>query len=247
MDIIVCIKQVPSPEHFSKITIDPQTGTIRRSGIPTVMNPLDKHAIEEALRIREKFSGKITAISMGPPQAREVLEEALAMGADDAVLLCSPAFAGADTLATAYPLAGAIKKTGKFDLIFCGNETVDGATGQVGPQIAELLDIPHISYVTKVEFSGSDSLIVTRSIEHGHLKIKSGLPVLLAVARKINQYRLPTVLAIMEAAGKEISTWTEQDIGLSSDAVGLTGSPTRVVGCFELTSKRKKRDFARSA
>ena len=191
------------------------------------------------MRIRERFSGKVTAISMGPPQAKETLEEALAMGIDDAVLLCDRAFAGADTLATAYPLAGAIEKLGKFDLILCGNESVDGATGQVGPQIAELLDIPHVTYVNKVEFADGGTLIVTRTIEWGYLKIKVRLPALLTVVRKINQFRLPTVMGIIEATGKEIKVWNAEDIQAKNETIGLDGSPTRVIGGFELESKRK--------
>ncbi len=240
MDIIVCIKQIPNPEHFSKITIDPKRGTINREGIPAVVNPLDRHALEEALRIREKFSGKVTAISMGPPKAREALEEALAMGVDDAVLLCDRAFAGADTLATAYALAGAIKKLGKYELVLCGNETADGATGQVGPQVAELLDIPHVTYVNKVDFLDGESLIATRAIERGHLKVEVRLPALLAVIREINQFRLPTVLGIIEATRKEIKTWTNEDVGASQETIGLDGSPTQVIGGFELESKRKR-------
>ncbi len=240
MDIIVCIKQIPNPEHFSKITIDPKRGTINREGIPAVVNPLDRHALEEALRIRERFSGKVTAISMGPPKAREALEEALAMGVDDAVLLCDRAFAGADTLATAYALAGAIKKLGKYELVLCGNETADGATGQVGAQVAELLDIPHVTYVNKVDFLDGESLIATRAIERGYLKVEVRLPALLAVIREINQFRLPTVLGIIEATRKEIKTWTNEDVGASQETIGLNGSPTQVIGGFELELKRKR-------
>ena len=240
MDIVVCIKQVPNPEQFSKITIDQQTGIIRREGIPTVTNPLDRNALEEALRIREKFSGKVTAITMGPPNAREVLEEALAMGVDEAVLLCDRDFAGADTWSTALTLAEAIKKIGRFDLVLCGNEAVDGATGQVGPQIAEFLGIPHVTYVNKVEFVDGESLIVTRTIERGYMKVKTGLPVVLAVVRGINEFRLPTVMAIIEAASKEIATWSCQDIGTGPENVGLKGSPTQVTACFELDVKRKR-------
>ena len=240
MDIIVCIKQVPDPEQFSKIKMDPVSGTIQREGVSTVINPLDKHALEEALKIREQFSGKVTAISMGPPQAKEALQEALAMGIDDAVLLCDRAFAGADTLATAYCLAGAINKLGKFDLIFCGNETVDGATGQVGPQVAELLDIPHVTYVNKVEFADESALIITRIIERGHLKIKTKLPVLLAVVRGINKFRLPTAMGIINAATTEIKVWNAEDTGAKNDTIGLDGSPTRVIGGFGLETKRRR-------
>ena len=240
MDIVVCIKQVPDPEQFSKIKIDPVKGTISREGVPAVINPLDRHALEEALRIRDQFSGEVTAISMGPPQAREAMEEALAMGVDDAVLLCDRAFAGADTLATAYSLAGAIKKLGKFALILCGNDTVDGATGQVGPQVAELLSIPHVTYVNKVEFVDGESLIATRAIERGYLRVKVKLPALFAVVREINQFRLPTALGIIEATKKEIKVWNAEDIETTKETIGLDGSPTRVIGGFELELKRKR-------
>lgn len=240
LDIVVCVKQVPDPEQFSKITVDPATGSIRREGVPAIINPLDRHALEEGLRIRDRFSGKVTAISMGPSQVRESLEEALAMGVDGAILLCDRAFAGADTLATAYALAGAIRKLGKFDLVLCGNETVDGATGQVGPQVAELLGITHVSYVSKVEFVNGDSLLVTRTIEHGYLKIETRLPALLAVVKEINQFRLPTVLDILKATKKEIKLWDAEDIKASRETIGLNGSPTQVIGSFKLEVKRKR-------
>jgi len=239
LNIVVCIKQVPDPEFFSKITIDPVKQTIRREGIPTIINPLDKYALEEGLRIKERFSGKVTVLSMGPPNAREVLEEALAMGIDDAALLCDGMFAGADTLATAYPLAGGIKKLGNFDLILCGNETVDGATGQVGPQLAELLGIPHITFVNEIKWTNERELIVNRALERGYMKLQVSLPVLISVVKGINEPRLPTVLGIMEAAEKDIKSFNAQDIDVSEANVGLDGSPTRVTGVFEHQSKRK--------
>jgi electron transfer flavoprotein beta subunit len=240
LDIVVCIKQVPDPEQFSKITLDPVKGTIQREKVPPVINPLDRHALEEGLKIRERFSGKLIAISMGPPQAKEVLESALAMGADEAILLCDRAFAGADTLATAYPLADAIQKLGKCDLIFCGNETVDGATGQVGPQLAELLGVPHITYVSEIEFTNERSLIVKRAIEYGYLKIQVELPILLSVIKDINRPRLPTVQGIMEAMGKEIRTWGAADIKAEEATIGLAGSPTQVIGSTEVKTERKR-------
>ncbi len=238
LNTVVCIKQVPDPEHFSEITLDPVKFTIRREGLPLVINPLDRHALEEGLRIREKFSGKVTAISMGPPPARQVLEEAFAMGIDDAVLLCDRAFAGADTWATAYALAGGIKILGHFDLVLCGNETVDGATGQVGPQLAELLDIPHVTFVNGIEFADEKSLTARRAIEYGYLKVQVKLPCLISVIREINQFRLPTVMAIMEAAGKEIKIWGADDIKAERDTIGLKGSPTQVTRVFEHKVKR---------
>lgn len=240
LNIVVCIKQVPDPEQFSKITLDPVRGTIRREGIPSVVNPLDKNAIEEALKIREKFGGRVAALSMGPPQAKEALQEALAMGVDSAVLLCDRALGGADTWATAYPLAEAIKKMGKFDIILCGNETVDGATAQVGPQLAEFLNIPHVTYVTAIELASEKSWTVKRAIERGYLKVALELPALIAVLKGINQPRLPSVIDIMEAAGKEITQWGCKDMGLAENMVGLAGSPTQVVGTFEQEVKRAK-------
>ena len=240
LNIIVCVKQVPHPEHFSRITLDPIRQTISREGIPAVINPLDLHALEEALRIREELSGKVTAISMGPPQARCALEEALAIGADDAVLLCDKSFAGADTLATAYSLACGIKRLGRFALILCGNETIDSATGQVGPQLAEFLDIPHVTSVSQIAFEQGSSLIVRQALEEGYMKVRVKLPAMLAVAKGINQPRLPTVWAIMEAGSKEMQIWGASDIGATQDMIGLEGSPTHVTGIFERDTTRRR-------
>ena len=240
LDIIVCIKQVPHPEHFSRITLDPTRHTITREGIPAIINPLDRHALEEALRIREELSGKVTVISMGPPQARHAIEEALATGADNGVLLCDESFAGADTLATAYSLAYGIQKLGHFDLILCGNWTIDSGTGQVGPQLAELLDIPHVTSVTQIAFEQGNNLIVKQALEQGYIKVRVKLPALLAVAKEINQPRLPTVWGIMEARSKEIQVWGASDIGAVPDTIGLAGSPTQVTGIFKLEATRRR-------
>ncbi len=247
LDVIVCVKQVPDPKYFSKITLDPVTKRIRREGMPAVVNPLDRHALEEGLRIREKFSGKVTALSMGPPQAREALEHALAMGADDAILLCGNAFAGADTLATAYALAGAIGKLGHFDLILCGTYSADGSTGQVGPRLAELLDIPHITHATKIEFKDSRFLKVIRALEYGYLKIEVQLPALLAVERRINLYRLPSLIGIMEATEKEIKVWDHSDIGIPENLLGAAGSVTKVRDTFKQDLSRKGKILQGSA
>lgn len=240
LNIIVCIKQVPHPEHFSRIKLDPLRQTITREGIPAIINPVDRHALEEALRICEELSGKVTVISMGPPQAKRALEEALAMGADNALLLCDKSFAAADTLATAYSLACGIKKLGSFALILCGNETIDSGTGQVGPQLAEFLDIPHVTSVSQITFEERNSLMIKQDIEWGYMKIRVRLPALLAVTRKVNQPRLPTVWAIMEAKNKGIQIWGVSDIGASPDMVGLAGSPTRVTGMSERDTKRRR-------
>ena len=237
---VVCVKQVPHPEHFSKISLDPATGSIGRAGIPSVLNPLDKNALEEALRIRERFSGKVTAITMGPPQAREVLEEAYAIGADVGVLLCDPTLGGADTLATAYTLAKGIECSGEYDLILCGNESIDGATQQVGPQIAEFLKIPHVTHVVEINWLSEKEALIKREIEYGYLMVKVKMPAVFTVTKKINSSRLPSVLDIMAAVGKEIQGLCCEDIEGEKECVGLLGSPTRVVGIVPLESKRKR-------
>jgi len=241
LNIIVCIKQVPDPEYFSKITLDPSTLTITRTGVPLITNPSDRHALEEAIRLRESFGGSVTALTMGPPQARKVLEEALATGADRGVILCDPAFAGADTLATACALAGAIKSLGPWNLILCGNDTVDGSTGQVPAQLAELLEIPHVTHARKIHTPGEHIFSVERAMECGYLKIELQLPAVIAVLRSINQYRLPSVMGIMEALGKEIIELgcpACESAGIAITEMGLTGSPTRVVGIIEVQKKK---------
>jgi electron transfer flavoprotein beta subunit len=239
LDIVVCIKQVPNPEHFSRISLDPVTKTITREGIPVITNPWDKNALEEGLRIRERFSGKVVVLSMGPPQTRKSLEEALAMGADEAFLLCDRAFAAADTLATAYTLARGIQKIGHCDLVLCGNETVDSGTGQVGPQVAQFLGITCVTNVKEVSFEGERKLIVKRSLERGHMKVKVGLPALLAVSKEINKPRIVTAFGIMQAAERQTQAWGCEDIRAEPDSIGGDGSPTRVVETFEHRPKRK--------
>lgn len=241
--ILVCIKQVPAPEQFDRITLDPATGTISRAGIRTVTNPLDRHAVEEALRIREAVGGAVTVLTMGPPQARTCLEEALAMGADRGMLLCDTAFAGADTLATAAVLAAGIRSAGAFDLVLCGNESSDGATGQVPAQLAEALGWPRVTHARKIEVvSGGKTALVEREIEGGFLRVDVKLPAVIAVVKRINRYRLPTVFGILEAGKKEI---TEvgcaacECAGLVAQAMGLKGSPTRVAGVFRSHRKRR--------
>jgi electron transfer flavoprotein beta subunit len=242
MELVVCLKQVPDPEHFSKITYDPVTRNIIREGIPAIINPLDRHALEAALQIKEAASGRVTVISMGPPQARPALEEALATGADRAVLLSDRAFSGADTLATARTLSAAICKLFPCDVVLCGSETVDGATGQVAPQLAEMLGLPHTSQVRRVQVQG-DTLEVERGLENGYVKLILKPPCLLAVGREADRPRLPTVAGIMEAASKELLTWDLADLGLSAQEVGLDGSAIQVVDVFPLGSGRRREVF----
>ncbi len=239
--IVVCIKQISDPEYFSQITLDPVTGSIQRDKVPAILNPLDENAIEEGLRIKEKFSGKLTVVTMGPPQAREVLDWALAMGADEAVLLSDRAFAGADTLATAYTLSEYMRKTGIPDIIICGNMSEDGATGQVAPQLAEFLNIPHVTCVSEADFIDEATMVAKQNIEYGgYLKVKVKLPALIAVVKDINEVRDITAEGLMSADEKDFFTLGAADIGANEDLTGYNGSPTKVVGTFKQEISRQK-------
>lgn len=240
LNIVVCVKQVANPDYFSEITLDPETGAIQREKVPSVLNPVDENAIEEALRLREKYSGKVTAISMGPPQAKEVLDWALTLGADEAILLCDRAFAAGDTLATAYVLAAGIQAICPVDIILCGNEAVDGATQQVGPQIAELLGYPHVSNVKELIVNENKTALATRIIEYGHLKIEANLPVLVSVSREINEPRTATAEGIFSLMDKIFKTWSLDDVAVDEKDIGLTGSPTRVGEVYEQKTERQR-------
>ncbi len=229
MRIVVCVKQVPDT---TEVKINPETGTLVREGVPSIVNPFDSYALEEALRTRERLGGTVTVVTMGPPQARDVLRDAIAMGADDAVLLSDRRFAGADTLATAYTLAKAIEKLGGADLILCGKQAIDGDTAQVGPGVAEELDIPHVTYVKKVLALEAGKVRVERMVEGGVEVVEATLPVLLTVMKDINQPRLPTLKGIMRAKRTEIRVWGLDDISANEDRCGLKGSPTEVVRVF---------------
>jgi electron transfer flavoprotein beta subunit len=231
LDIIVCIKQVPDISEIAKVKTDPETGTIIREGIPSVVNPFDEYAVEEAIRIKEKLGGKVTVVTMGPPQADEALRKCLAMGADEAILLSDRAFAGADTLATGYTLSMAIKKIGEFDIIFCGQQATDGDTAQVGPSVAENLHIPQITYVNKVEIQ-QKKVVAHREVESGVEVIACRMPVLLTAVKGLNEPRIPKYRVIMQAMQKEIIVWKASDLDMEMDRIGLSGSPTNVVKVF---------------
>lgn len=228
LNMIVCIKPVPDSRYWDRLSLDPKTKLLRREGIPIIISPLDKNALEEALRIKEARGGKVTVISMGPANTVEVLASAFALGADEAVLLTDRAFAGADTLATAYALASGIKKLGNFDLILLGNESLDGSTGQVGPQVAEFLDIPHVTNVEKIDFVDENILRVRSKIEFGYMVIETRLPVALAVTKEINEPRIPSVFGALWATEKEAKQWSADGVGVDKDRIGLSGSPTYV-------------------
>ncbi len=228
MEIVVFVKQVPDT---TEVKIDPQTNTLIRQGVPSIVNPFDKNAVEAALQLKEKHGGKVTVISMGPPQAKDALKECIAMGADEALLISDRAFGGADTLATSYTLAAAAKKLGKIDMIICGKQAIDGDTAQVGPEIAEHLDMPQVTYVAKIDVDG-ETVRVEREHEEGYEVIETTTPVLLTVVKSINEPRYPTVKGTMKANRKEIPVWTVNDIEVDSEKIGLTGSPTQVRKIF---------------
>ena len=224
--IIVPIKQVPD---MSTVKFDVDTGRIDRSSAEAEINPFDLNALEAALQIKDKLGGTITAISMGPRSAESALRDALSREADVAILLSDRAFAGADTLATSYTLAAAIRKLGGFDLIICGEKTVDGDTGQVGPEIAEHLDIPHVAYVSGIKKMGEKAVLVSE-MESEHYLIESGFPLLITVTKDINKPRLPSLRNKLKARKAKIKIWTAADIALNADQsrFGVRGSPTRV-------------------
>ncbi len=232
MNIIVCIKQVPDT---TEVKINPDTGTLIREGVPSIINPFDTYAIEEGLLLKEKFGGKVTVISMGPPQALEALKEAVAMGADEALLLSDREFAGSDTWATAYTLSEAIRKLGEFDIILCGKQAIDGDTGQVGPGIARQLDITQLTYVFKIRELEPEAgtIVVERLLEEGREVVEAPLPAVLTVVKDINQPRYPTFLGIRRATKMEIPVWTAADLpDINPKQCGLQGSPTQVVRVF---------------
>jgi len=229
MNIIVCLKQVPGT---TKVKINPQTNTLIREGIENIVNPFDTYALEEGVRIREQYGGKVTAISMGPPQAEKVLREAISVGADQAILLSDSAFAGSDTLATSYTLAKAIERIQEYDLIICGRQTIDGDTGQVGPELAEMLGIPFVAYVSNIEQIGTSYIRVQRMIEEGHEVIEAPLPAVITVVKEINIPRLPSLRGLAKARSAVISVWTARELGVDKNMVGLSGSATRVIKVF---------------
>ncbi len=229
MNIIICIKQVPDT---TEVKIDPETNTLIRQGIQSVVNPFDTYAMEEGVRLKEQYGGQVTVITMGPPQAEQALRETLATGADGAVLLSDRAFAGADTLATAYTLAQAIAKLEPYDLVICGRQTTDGDTGQVGPELAEMMDLPFVAYVSRIEEIKDGNMRVRRMVEEGHEVIELPLPAIITVAKDINVPRLPSLRGSARARSAAIPIWTAGELGADPNRVGLTGSATKVIRIF---------------
>ncbi len=238
MNIVVCVKQVP---EITEVKIDPKTKTLVREGVPSILNPFDEFAVEEALKIREKHGGEVVVVTMGPPQAKEALLKCLAMGADRAIHLTDRAFAGADTLASAYTIAQAIRQLiPKFNIIFCGKQAIDGDTAQVPVELAEQLGLPQITNVKKVEVDvGGKKLVAHRETDEGYEVIECKLPVLLTAIKELNEPRLPTIMGIMAAKRKEIKMVTAADMDCDAEHFGLNGSPTQVVEIFPPEPREK--------
>lgn len=233
LKIIVCIKQVPDT---TEIKLDPVKGTLIRDGVPSIMNPDDKGALEQALLFKDIYGAEVTAVTMGPPQATAILREAFAMGVDKGILVTDRRFGGADTLATSYTLSQAIKSL-EYDLIFAGRQAIDGDTAQVGPQIAEQLDLPQITYVEDVKFDGNKLLQVRRNIEDGHENLEVELPCMLTFLASAYQPRYMSVSGIMEAYDKEIITLNADSFENDPEKLGLKGSPTSVKKSFTKGAK----------
>jgi len=234
--LIACIKQVPDT---TEVRINPETNTLVREGVESILNPLDSFAIEEAVRVKEKIGGIVTAITMGPPQAKKVLQQAKALGADEGFLICGPEFAGADTLATSYTLAQAIRHLGNAILIFCGKQAIDGDTAQVGPGIATHLDLPQLTYVRKIREINDNYITVESITDTGYEVVRSTLPAVLTVVKEINEPRLPSLKSAMKGRRYEPHILSGEEMGADLNRLGLKGSPTRVVKVFAPDQVRK--------
>ena len=237
MNIIVLIKQVPDT---SEVKINRETNTLIRDGVPSIINPFDMYAIEEALRLREKHGGKVTALTMGPPQAADALKDAIALGVDEVALLSDRAFAGADTWATSYALSKAIKKIGAYDLVISGKQAIDGDTAQVGPETADMLNVPFVAFVKKVESIENNKMTVERMMDEGYDVVETPLPAVISVVKEINEPRLPSLKGKMKAKNLKITTWTASDVGADAEQCGLKGSPTKVVKIFPPTPRGQR-------
>ncbi|MEJ2688410.1 MAG: electron transfer flavoprotein subunit beta/FixA family protein [Deltaproteobacteria bacterium] len=237
MNIAVCIKQVPDAKD---VRLDPKTNTLSREGVHSIMNPYDRHALEEAVRLREVRGGKVVAISMGPPQAADTLRDAIACGADEAVLVSDRAFAGADTWATTYTLAKALQTVGTFDLILCGKQAIDGDTAQVGPGLAERLHIPFVTSVRRITVDDNMTFQAERMMDDGYDTVEVSAPVLFTVVKEINEPRFASLKGKMKAKKAEIPTLSAEAIGAAPEAIGLKGSTTQVVKVFSPSARGER-------
>jgi electron transfer flavoprotein beta subunit len=229
MNIVVCIKQVP---NTTEIKINPETNTLVRDGVESIINPFDLYAIEEAVRLKEIHNATVTAITMGPPQAESALREAVSLGVDEILLLSDRKFAGADTWATSLTLSAAIKKMGNVDIIFFGQQAIDGDTAQVGPGVAAHLDIEQVCFVSKITKIENSQIELERLMEDGYDIVATELPVAISVVKEINTPRLPSLRGKMKAKSIELKIWNADDLSLDEKLIGLNGSPTQVVKIF---------------
>ena len=230
MKIVVCVKQVPDTKE---VRIDPETGTMVREGVPSITNPFDLYAVELALMLKDKLADvEVIALSMGPPQAAQALRETIGMGVDDGVLVCDRAYAGSDTLATGYTLAQAIKKIGGVDLVVTGKQAVDGDTAQVGPGISVNLEYPCVTFIGRLEAATEKTLKVARLMETGHDIIEVELPAVVSVVKEIGEARMPSIRGKMKARKWEPTVWSNEQLGIEEERLGLSGSPTQVARIF---------------
>lgn len=232
MHFVVCLKQVPDT---SEVRIDPVTNTLMREGVPSIINPYDAHGLEEAMRLKDKVGGKVTIVSMGPPQAKEALKKAMSFGADRGILLSDRAFGGSDSLATAYILSSALKRIHEsepIDLVFTGKEAIDGDTAQTGPGIAQRLGFPQLTYVIKVKDLTHTSVTAERKTESGRQIVQAQLPALLTVEKELNDLRYASLPNMMKAATYEPEMWDFKSLPFDLTQMGLKGSPTSVSRIF---------------
>ncbi len=239
LNIVVCVKAVPDPKEADKIRIDPVTKTLARADVPLVLNPLDKNAMEAALQLKERVEAHIAVLSMGPTQAGKIVRECLALGADQGFLLSDRAFAGADAYATAYTLAKGIEKIGAYDVVLCGMASSDGSTELVGPELATFLGIPVVTMVQEMVEFGGEWWKVKASLENGYRLMRVNLPAVFTVTRELNAPRTLSFSGIIKARKKEITQWGANELGVSEESVGLTGSPTIVSKMSTRESRRE--------
>ena len=233
MKIVVCIKQVPDT---TEVKINPQTGTLIREGVPSIMNPDDKGGLEFALQLKDKYGAHVTVITMGLPQAEAILREALAMGVDRAILLTDRKLGGADTLATSSAIAGALR-TMDYDLIITGRQAIDGDTAQVGPQIAEHLDLPQVSYLEHLEYDGNKTFTIRKQTEEGYQVLQMDAPCLVTVLASAVKPRYMSVSGIVDAYSREVEVWNADKIDVPEERIGKAGSPTSVFKSFPKSLK----------
>jgi electron transfer flavoprotein beta subunit len=240
VDIVICMKVVPRSEE---VKVNEETKTLERGNVRSLLNPADMNALEHALKIKERHGGRITLISMGPPNFDPYLRVALAVGADEAILMSDRAFAGADTLATSYSIAQGIKKLGKYDLILCGEESSDGATAQVPPGIAEWLDVPQITCATEIEITTDHRVRGKREMKNGHEVIEVPMPAVVSVAQGSNEPRFICFERFEWANKCKIPVWTVKDVNADPELIGFSGSGTTVSALRTVRTRERKREF----